>query len=42
MPNQSGWWRSLFLALYLIFAILPLYWMVNMSFKTNTEDCQFL
>jgi glycerol transport system permease protein len=37
MPNQSGWWRSLFLALYLIFAILPLYWMVNMSFKTNTE-----
>ena len=29
--------RSLFLILYLIFAILPIYWMVNMSLKTNTE-----
>ena len=30
--------RSLFLVLYLVFAILPLYWMVNMSLKTNTEN----
>jgi glycerol transport system permease protein len=30
-------WRSAFLAVYLVFAILPLYWMLNMSFKTNTE-----
>ena len=29
--------RSLFLILYLIFAVLPIYWMVNMSLKTNTE-----
>ncbi len=29
--------RSVFLVLYLIFAILPIYWMVNMSLKTNTE-----
>ncbi len=29
--------RSLFLALYLVFALLPVYWMVNMSFKTNNE-----
>ena len=29
--------RSLFLVLYLVFAILPIYWMVNMSLKTNTE-----
>ena len=29
--------RSLFLIAYLIFAILPIYWMVNMSLKTNTE-----
>ena len=29
--------RSLFLLLYLVFAILPIYWMVNMSLKTNTE-----
>ena len=24
-------------SLYLVFAILPIYWMVNMSFKTNEE-----
>ena len=29
--------RTLFLIAYLIFAILPIYWMVNMSFKTNEE-----
>ena len=29
--------RSVFLVLYLVFAILPIYWMVNMSLKTNTE-----
>src|SRR3546814_11135604 len=28
--------RSLFLILYLLFAMLPIYWMVNMSFKTNS------
>ncbi|HEY9320006.1 MULTISPECIES: carbohydrate ABC transporter permease [Achromobacter] len=37
MRDQSTWWRSAFLILYLVFAILPLYWMLNMSFKTNTE-----
>ncbi|MFN3986184.1 MAG: carbohydrate ABC transporter permease [Rhodocyclaceae bacterium] len=29
--------RHIFLALYLVFAILPTYWLVNMSFKTNEE-----
>ena len=29
--------RSIFLIAYLIFALLPIYWMVNMSFKTNQE-----
>jgi len=29
--------RTLFLIAYLVFAILPIYWMVNMSFKTNQE-----
>jgi glycerol transport system permease protein len=29
--------RALFLALYLVFAILPIYWMVTMSLKTNQE-----
>ncbi len=29
--------RTIFLLLYLLFALLPIYWMVNMSFKTNEE-----
>ena len=29
--------RALFLLAYLAFAVLPIYWMVNMSFKTNNE-----
>ena len=29
--------RVFFLIAYLVFAILPVYWMVNMSFKTNEE-----
>ncbi|MBO1112971.1 carbohydrate ABC transporter permease [Bordetella petrii] len=37
MDKRGSAWRAAFLALYLLFAILPLYWMLNMSFKTNTE-----
>src|SRR5215210_5144586 len=29
--------RHLILALYLIFLMLPIYWLINMSFKTTTE-----
>ena len=29
--------RTVFLIAYLLFAVLPIYWMVNMSFKTNNE-----
>ena len=29
--------RSIFLLLYIVFALLPIYWMINMSFKTNEE-----
>jgi glycerol transport system permease protein len=29
--------RRLFLAAYIVFALLPIYWMVNMSFRTNEE-----
>jgi glycerol transport system permease protein len=29
--------RSIFLVLYIVFAVLPIYWMVTMSFKTNEE-----
>ena len=29
--------RRIILSLFLIFLLLPIYWLVNMSFKTNTE-----
>ncbi|HSK41035.1 MAG TPA: carbohydrate ABC transporter permease, partial [Arenibaculum sp.] len=29
--------RTLVLVLYIVFLMLPIYWMVNMSLKTNTE-----
>src|SRR6186713_924355 len=29
--------RRVIMALFLIFLLLPIYWLVNMSFKTNTE-----
>ena len=29
--------KTLFLLAYMVFALLPIYWMVNMSFKTNEE-----
>ncbi|MFT0531513.1 carbohydrate ABC transporter permease [Castellaniella hirudinis] len=37
MNNPSRWprKRTLFLILYLLFALVPIYWMVTMSFKTN-------
>lgn len=38
LPGQrASWWRPVFLTTYLLFAIVPIYWMVNMSFKTNEE-----
>ena len=30
-------WRAAFLALYLVFALLPVYWLLTMSLKTNEE-----
>jgi glycerol transport system permease protein len=30
-------WRNAFLSLYLVFSFLPIYWMVNMSFRTNED-----
>ena len=29
------WW--LVPTLYIVFLLLPIYWLINMSFKTNTE-----
>jgi glycerol transport system permease protein len=30
--------RRVILSLFLIFLLLPIYWLVNMSFKTNTRS----
>ena len=30
--------RRVILSLFLIFLLLPIYWLVNMSFKTNEEN----
>src|SRR5262249_61020169 len=35
--NYSIPGRRLILALFLVFLLLPIYWLVNMSFKTNSE-----
>ena len=37
MDERRSVKRTVFLIVYLVFAILPVYWMVNMSFKTNEE-----
>jgi len=37
MKSKACVWRTLFLAAYILFALLPIYWMVNMSLKSNTE-----
>ena len=28
---------ALVMTLYILFLLIPIYWLVNMSFKTNTE-----
>jgi glycerol transport system permease protein len=35
--NRAGWSRPVTLGLYILFLILPIYWLVIMSFKTNSE-----
>jgi len=37
MKTQASAWRTVFLTLYMLFALLPIYWMLNMSLKSNTE-----
>ena len=29
--------RHVILALFIVFLLLPIYWLINMSFKTNIE-----
>ena len=35
IPGIKG--SAIVMALYLIFLMLPVYWLINMSLKTNTE-----
>ena len=35
--GEEGRWSWLVPTLYIIFLLLPIYWLVNMSFKTNEE-----
>jgi len=36
-PGKAYRKRSFFLVVYIVFALLPIYWMVSMSFKSNAE-----
>ena len=35
LPKIKG--NAIVMALYLLFLLLPIYWLLNMSLKTNTE-----
>ena len=35
--NRRGWFSWLTPTVYIIFLMLPIYWLINMSFKTNRE-----
>ena len=37
MDEQRFKKRTIFLWLYIVFALLPIYWMLNMSLRTNEE-----
>ena len=37
MNNNSRWKREVMLFLYIVFTMIPLYWMINTSLKTNEE-----
>ena len=37
MNERLSLTRTLFLIAYIVFALLPIYWMVNMSFRTNED-----
>ena len=36
-PVTTRWRRRSLLGLYLLFVLLPIYWLVNLSFQTNSE-----
>ncbi len=35
--NKFSWKNGIVIAIYLIFLMLPIYWLLNMSFKANSE-----
>ncbi len=40
--GEEGRWSWLVPTLYIIFLLLPIYWLVNMGFKTNAGDRQLI
>lgn len=36
-PQFKAWGRVAVLTVYLLFLLIPIYWLVNMSFKSNSE-----
>lgn len=36
-PTSTLWRRRSLLGLYLLFVLLPIYWLINLSFQTNSE-----
>jgi glycerol transport system permease protein len=37
MQDKRRWMRTLMLVVYMLFALIPLYWMVSISLRTNEE-----
>src|SRR5262245_35904586 len=37
VKRRQGDYRWLVMTIYIVFLMLPIYWLVNMSFKTNEE-----
>ena len=38
--DGRGWGPAIVMTIYLLFLLVPIYWLVNMSFKTNAEILQ--
>ncbi|CBV42871.1 carbohydrate ABC transporter permease [Halomonas elongata] len=36
-PQTRRWRRGLLMAAYIVFVLLPIYWLLNLSFQTNNE-----
>jgi len=37
MSRETGWGSALVMGVYILFLLVPIYWLINMSLKDNTE-----